>query len=973
MPSGNRLTRAARECSSGGPRSLLCPPSRRLHPATWRGGLPLHSSPVGFLSRAARRSATTRNCIRHSSALGVVAALSSLSPIPKADLNRAGSLAVGERLDLLDLSQLRRVLEGFVVSSTNSSNSSNSSNRSNSSNGRTRANCASEDTSATLSLFKYLPLLTSARLLELPAADVLLLLHVYGRLLQSHACCASAADEAAAAAAAAPAATAATAAAPAAAALTASAPSASGGSCCRKTSAACPSGERLPRPFAACSLLRVRLAGVLAVFSSLPPAAISTDVWCLLLRRCAEEARSLSPPKCAALLLALSHLPPFPSQVPFSAAVAAACGRLAGAPQALQHTGPLMHMLEALRRLQVPHAPLLTEIARALQRLCARRRPAGKGDGSGGGPQVSPQREPQEALIVAALSCFAAVKATQFQPLFKSLSDALEQRVETLSLQEAAEVLAALGRLDCYPERLLAALLPRVSSLLAAQRPPETEPQATPAAAAAAAAAERRAVVNALQILRALGMLQKRDTSVLRDTVSILLYAAQHDLLSLRDCVSVLYECYRLDLWHQQLAERLISKLQEAPPKGLLESLGLQGATNLLLALSFFRVEAQPLFEALLVSLCSLLQPQLLRHSHHLSTPAISQLQTVELALRTGLLPFSASALSEAARDTLQRAQAAATEPECLHTSTLQEQVAKAATFVQCHYYSEVAVGPYTLDFAKPFTHEELEPLQQCGPQRSLRFGGRDVPLRKAPETLRTKAVVIEVDGPQHFYRDSKHWNSSSKLKHELLCRLGFRIAHIPFYEVLPLSTQKALRDHVRWEEEPLPRSPKTTPPSSLPSLALRETAGHSASLKKGETVLRPHLWGPFYAPVCVDRLRNAVLRALRPSEMPQVEDVNLSAGGSLDCGADASAAMNRLLEAHEQPARLLSPAERKAAPHSIPDEAECQQLSTSTKTLLRAARRADKKKALLVSVTRLRRRKARERRRLTQQQQQQQ
>lgn len=39
------------------------------------------------------------------------------------------------------------------------------------------------------------------------------------------------------------------------------------------------------------------------------------------------------------------------------------------------------------------------------------------------------------------------------------------QFAEGLTLQEATEVLSALGSLNCYPEGLLAELLPRASSL----------------------------------------------------------------------------------------------------------------------------------------------------------------------------------------------------------------------------------------------------------------------------------------------------------------------------------------------------------------------------------------------------------------------------------------------------------------------------------------------------------------------------
>lgn len=33
----------------------------------------------------------------------------------------------------------------------------------------------------------------------------------------------------------------------------------------------------------------------------------------------------------------------------------------------------------------------------------------------------------------------------------------------------------------------------------------------------------------------------------------------------LRDCVSALYECYRLDLWHPSLFKRLLERIRVAP------------------------------------------------------------------------------------------------------------------------------------------------------------------------------------------------------------------------------------------------------------------------------------------------------------------------------------------------------------------------------------------------------------------------
>ena len=51
-----------------------------------------------------------------------------------------------------------------------------------------------------------------------------------------------------------------------------------------------------------------------------------------------------------------------------------------------------------------------------------------------------------------------------------------------------------------------------------------------------------------------------------------------------------------------------------------------------------------------------------------------------------------------------------------------------------------------------------------------------------AEEDLSDGGIIIEVDGPHHFYKNSYHWTSFSKLKHRLLSRLGFKVVHIPYF-----------------------------------------------------------------------------------------------------------------------------------------------------------------------------------------------
>ncbi|XP_026190374.1 uncharacterized protein LOC34621244 [Cyclospora cayetanensis] len=427
-----------------------------------------------------------------------------------------------------ELSSLRRSLEAYLVSSS-----------SDGPDGRVAAaDC----------LCAYLPLLSAAVLQQLPAADLLLLLHVFGRLLTEFPSAAK----------------------------TAPAAERRRGLCLLLGRGALIITKR-PLDF----LLPSQLPRILGVAATLPPSALPEEFWRCLVRRCAEASRSSSPSEAAWLLLGLSCLPPLPDGVLVLQAARVVCGRLAGAPDTLRHAGSLSHVLEALQRLKLLHAPLLTEIGGTL--------------GSCAFPRLLEKED--KALLIASLGCFAALKATEFQPLFKSLADALVEWVMDLTLSEAAKILSALGALNCYPERLIGALLPHVSSLLAAQLALASNGEADSTGASVAAAA---AAKDTLRILRCLGQLQKRDVAVLREVVHLLTLAADQHHLTLKDCAFALYDCYRLDLWHPGLTECLLKRLRAAEGNTLLDNLGLQCATNLLLALSYFRLNERPLFDSLL-------------------------------------------------------------------------------------------------------------------------------------------------------------------------------------------------------------------------------------------------------------------------------------------------------------------------------------------------------------------------------------
>jgi RAP domain len=49
--------------------------------------------------------------------------------------------------------------------------------------------------------------------------------------------------------------------------------------------------------------------------------------------------------------------------------------------------------------------------------------------------------------------------------------------------------------------------------------------------------------------------------------------------------------------------------------------------------------------------------------------------------------------------------------------------------------------------------------------------------------------IAIEVDGPSHFYVNSKRYTSYTRLKHRILRSMGYHVVHIPYFEWNSLSS----------------------------------------------------------------------------------------------------------------------------------------------------------------------------------------
>ncbi|CAJ1327574.1 unnamed protein product [Effrenium voratum] len=133
---------------------------------------------------------------------------------------------------------------------------------------------------------------------------------------------------------------------------------------------------------------------------------------------------------------------------------------------------------------------------------------------------------------------------------------------------------------------------------------------------------------------------------------------------------------------------------------------------------------------------------------NELSYPALYQLQMVELFLRL-LTPSVYDDMRQELKSLLAKARKVnvVVDDYMQSSSRLHRRISRWFMRVGLQHRSEVFVGPFMLD---------------------MLIGER---------------VVVEIDGPSHFYRDTNTRTASSLLKHLLLRAMGFHVRHLPYQE----------------------------------------------------------------------------------------------------------------------------------------------------------------------------------------------
>ena len=246
--------------------------------------------------------------------------------------------------------------------------------------------------------------------------------------------------------------------------------------------------------------------------------------------------------------------------------------------------------------------------------------------------------------------------------------------------------------------------------------------------------ADRLSARELLGLLSAFGRLRFRPPS---HTMKAILDEIFERKLALAAPAQVLYELFRLDIWDERLFEQVLLR-----PRNELNIRRPKQVANLLLALCYFSVECDDLTGFLfrevqrnVLSLPTALKSEDGMPAQGIIPPgggkrnnkyaAVSMLKTVELALRT---KFWGQKLSPLVKGWLKTVRFASKLPESAHTWSrfqmdLQEHLEPLVTTLE----KEVEVGPYVLDF-----------VVQSG-------------------NYWEKHLVIEAQGPTHYYRGGLH------------------------------------------------------------------------------------------------------------------------------------------------------------------------------------------------------------------------
>ncbi|SBT37447.1 hypothetical protein POVWA2_035140 [Plasmodium ovale wallikeri] len=276
---------------------------------------------------------------------------------------------------------------------------------------------------------------------------------------------------------------------------------------------------------------------------------------------------------------------------------------------------------------------------------------------------------------------------------------------------------------------------------------------------------------------------------------------------SLCDKIRILHSLFLLDIYEEELIQDLCNTLTETTVHTLSHKL----LIKILLTFSYFSIENYYIY--------NLIIKNLIKYDIIIDNVYLTQLKICELALRTEHVPNVYMKLDVECLEYMNYIRNKEKNVEYNIKSYLQSNVKNILLSFNLNPLEEIPIGPYNVDFveedhtffriSKNFIHHKgrnlsmgenasseivqnesnMKKKQPVHTSNSQPRGDNDAEWDTAQTpnllgaNLKSKKLIVEVNGEHHFYRNSKTYTSLSKLKHKLLSDLGYVVVNIPYFD----------------------------------------------------------------------------------------------------------------------------------------------------------------------------------------------
>ncbi|GAW81703.1 hypothetical protein, conserved [Plasmodium gonderi] len=272
--------------------------------------------------------------------------------------------------------------------------------------------------------------------------------------------------------------------------------------------------------------------------------------------------------------------------------------------------------------------------------------------------------------------------------------------------------------------------------------------------------------------------------------------------------VKIFHSLFKLDIYEEEFISEMC---REIINEDNINSLGYRELSKLLLNMCYFSIEN--------VDAYNLIIKNLIKYDIILDNIYLTQLKICELALRTRHVPNVYNELDTECIEYMNYIKNKEKEAQYHIKSDLQKEIKNILLTFNVCMSEEVPLGPYDVDFVQEdeknshethnyilrrngnistsqvdinrcyskFDEEHASHSDEHG--AASREVEDSVFLREnrkhqsCSENQKRNKLIIEVNGENHFYKNTKSYTALSKLKHKLLRDLGYTVINIPYFE----------------------------------------------------------------------------------------------------------------------------------------------------------------------------------------------